>query len=330
VSAPRRILGQQGAWNNTAARHCVLVDEDYQAENQDQQVTCLASLTLTLPTKAAEGQQITVIATLGNVIVQGAVGGPVIVQAGACQNFEFDASRHWVATGAVGAGGPTGPSGPTGATGATGATGPSGGPLGPTGPTGATGVGVTGPTGPTGETGPTGPSGGPVGPTGPTGPSGGAPGPAGPTGATGSGGPTGATGAAGLVSTTFADLATDKETSSPSPLTLLSTVVFGTTGTKLIITASIAYSTDVEMNTAFVIVVDGVSVKRFENATFGSYVGIRLRSTISVTYAVDVTPGFTHAIRLDWAQGDVGFGTAFCHPSSLDELATLSILEVAA
>ena len=105
------------------------------------------------------------------------------------------------ATGYIGTTGATGATGYIGTTGATGATGT----IGSTGATGATGtVGTTGSTGATGATGPQGPSGNSItGATGPIGSTGftGSTGATGATGATGTIGSTGATGATGLGAT---------------------------------------------------------------------------------------------------------------------------------
>jgi len=292
MSAPRRILGQQGAWNNTAARHCVLIDDDYTTENQDQQITCLIALVVTLSPNAAEGQLLTIIATSGNVAVNGAVGGVLVISAGQAEQFEFDANRQWVPMGTVGA---------AGATGATGASGPTGaGVTGPTGPTGATGPSG----GPVGPTGATGASGGPIGPTGPTGPTGA-------TGATGDAGPTGPTGPTGpvtLVNSTYARNTVEKKTTGAVTV-VVTQLVLGTIGNQLKILGTLnadmvdgvrvdgSYSADIE--------VDGTQVH------VQTDVGITTNGSSPVTLAVTVpvTPGLAHSVNLRFFHDVVG-GTA--------------------
>ena len=172
------------------------------------------------------------------------------------------------ATGATGVGatGATGSTGATGvgASGATGSTGPQGpagssitGATGPVGASGATGLGATGATGNTGNTG----SAGATGSTGPQGPSGssitGATGPIGASGATGLGatgatGPIGATGVVGATGVTLfygafhtndeTALTADISTNSTTPIPVISTTGYTTSGYIFIGTEVIRYT----------------------------------------------------------------------------------------
>lgn len=202
--------------------------------------------------------------------------------------------------GPTGATGWTGPIG-TGATGATGPTGSSG--VGATGPTGATGAAstVTGPTGWTGAasttTGPTGWTGstGWTGPTGFTGVTGAASTVTGPTGWTGWTGPTGP---ANLVQTKATGVATDTTTTSTTLVTLFSTTITVSAGTKLLITFAVSVSNNSNNRTMnFVMSIDGTPVRGTDVIPAGTNVG----ASGTIWYLATGLSAGSHTVLIQWS-----------------------------
>lgn len=97
-----RVQGQQGGTNSSSAKVVVRTDKDFTPDNNDDVVTCVARLTVTLPPHPYAGQTHTVVAKSGTVTVQGGawplIGGDQLVLPGNSLGVVFDTEDEWVVT----------------------------------------------------------------------------------------------------------------------------------------------------------------------------------------------------------------------------------------